>query len=128
MERNECENHEYRRSGEQRNQMCADRVIPGCSVTSTLAIFTPKSSPHSANSLHTDWSCWQAGHHGAKLQTCKPFNPITQPQPEETHTEAHLFSLDPFNYNPLARLLSVQGKQWLSISGKRGGEDSDIIY
>ncbi len=83
--RRECENHEYRRSREQRNQMCADRVVPGCSVTSTLAIFTPKSSPHSANSLHTDWSCWQAGHHGAKLQqTCKPFNPITQAQPEET--------------------------------------------
>lgn len=39
--------------------------VPGCSVTSTLAMLTPMSSPQSANSFHTGWSCWHAGHQGA---------------------------------------------------------------
>ena len=39
--------------------------IPGCSVTSTLAMLTPMSSPQAANSIHTGCSCWHAGHHGA---------------------------------------------------------------
>lgn len=49
----------------QRNKAIHRLTVPGCSVTSTFATWTSRSSPHSAKLSHSGWRFWQAGHHGA---------------------------------------------------------------